>query len=53
MPQIPKKILLVEDDVQLHTNIKEALIADGFEVEGAFDDVIAERMLKQIPTIVY
>ncbi|HLW15467.1 MAG TPA: response regulator transcription factor [Flavobacteriaceae bacterium] len=46
MPQIPKKILLVEDDVQLHTNIKEALIADGFEVEGAFDDVIAERMLK-------
>ena len=46
MPQIPKKILLVEDDVQLHTNIKEALIADGFEVEGAFDGLIADRMLK-------
>lgn len=46
MLQIPKKILLVEDDVQLHTNIKEALIADGFEVEGAFDGLIADRMLK-------
>src|SRR5690625_873836 len=45
MPQIPKKILLVEDDLQLHTNIKEALIADGFEVEGAFDGIIAERLL--------
>lgn len=41
-----KKILLVEDDVQLHTNIKEALSADGFEVVSAFDGMIAQRLLK-------
>lgn len=46
MHQTPKKILLVEDDVQLHINIKEALTADGFVVEGAFDGVIAQRLLK-------
>lgn len=41
-----KKILLVEDDMQLHTNIKEALLADGFAVESAFDGGIAERLLE-------
>lgn len=46
MHKTPKSILLVEDDVQLHANIKDALIADGFEVEGAFDGVIAQRLLK-------
>lgn len=41
-----KKILLVEDDVELNANIKDALVAEGFEVECAFDGGIAERLLK-------
>lgn len=42
-----KKVLLVEDDPELHQNIKEVLEADGYIVSSAFDGTIAERLIKQ------
>ncbi len=38
------KILLVEDDVHLSNDLKHQLIAEGFEVDTAFDGMIAERL---------
>jgi DNA-binding response OmpR family regulator len=40
-------ILLVEDDKVLNENIREALIAEGYQVDQAFDGFIAEKMLKK------
>lgn len=41
------KILVVEDEVTLNKNICEALVAENFIVESAFDGFIAERFLKK------
>lgn len=41
------KILLVEDDPSLNSNIKEALEAEMHHVDTAFDGLIAERMLRK------
>jgi DNA-binding response OmpR family regulator len=41
------KILLVEDDPSLNSNIKEALEGELHHVDTAFDGLIAERMLRK------
>lgn len=41
------KILIIEDEVTLNKNICEALGAEGFMVEAAFDGFLAERFLKK------
>lgn len=41
------KILVIEDEVTLNKNICEALLAENFIVESAFDGFIAERFLKK------
>lgn len=41
------KILVIEDEVTLNKNICEALVAENFIVESAFDGFIAERFLKK------
>lgn len=41
------KILVVEDELTLNKNISEALYAESFLVESAFDGYIAERFLKK------
>jgi len=43
------KVLIVEDDASLSTNIAEALTADGYITERVFDGFLAERILKQSP----
>ncbi|MEO6831204.1 MAG: response regulator transcription factor [Chitinophagaceae bacterium] len=40
-------ILIIEDDVTLNKNIRESLLAEGFQVESVFDGSLAERMLKK------
>lgn len=40
-----KKLLLIEDDPILNRNIKEALLAEGMEVENVFDGALAAKML--------
>jgi DNA-binding response OmpR family regulator len=39
------KILLVEDDVSLSNDLKHQLLMEDFEVETAFDGMIAERLI--------
>lgn len=41
------KLLLIEDDPTLNSNIKEALSAEGMVVEPVFDGLLAERMLNR------
>lgn len=41
------KILVVEDESTLNKNISEALSAENFMVESAFDGYLAERFLKK------
>ncbi|MCC6251328.1 MAG: response regulator transcription factor [Bacteroidia bacterium] len=40
-------ILVIEDDPTLNNNIKEALISEGYNVEGVYDGLLAERLLKK------
>lgn len=42
-----KKILLIEDDPALNTNIKEALSAENLEVDTVFDGELAGRILRK------
>ncbi len=42
-----KKLLLIEDDVNLSRNIKKQLIFEGFAVDTAFDGVIGERLIQR------
>ncbi|HEX5168466.1 MAG TPA: response regulator transcription factor [Cyclobacteriaceae bacterium] len=42
-----KKILLVEDDPTINQNVKESLIAEGFEVTSVFDGMLAEKFLRK------
>jgi DNA-binding response OmpR family regulator len=37
--------LIIEDDPTLNKNIKEALIAEGYNAESVFDGLLAERLL--------
>lgn len=41
------KILVIEDETTLNKNICEALLAEKFTVESAFDGFLAERFLKK------
>jgi DNA-binding response OmpR family regulator len=38
-------ILIVEDDITIHNNIKEALVEEQYMVESAYDGTIAERLI--------
>ncbi len=40
-------ILIVEDDKEINENIRESLMAEGFQVDQAFDGFIAEKFLKK------
>ncbi len=31
-------ILIIEDDMELHTMVKDCLISEGFETESAFNE---------------
>jgi DNA-binding response OmpR family regulator len=42
-----ERILLIEDDATLNRNISDALKAENFFTETAFDGVIAEKLLKK------
>lgn len=42
-----KKILLIEDDPIINQNIKEALLAESFDVTSVFDGLLAEKFLKK------
>lgn len=41
------KVLVIEDEATLNNNISDALLAENFVVEGAFDGFLAERLLKK------
>lgn len=41
------RILVIEDEATLNKNICEALMAEKFTVENAFDGYLAERLLKK------
>ncbi len=41
------KILIIEDDVTLSNNIKEAMTSEGYTCDVAFDGHIADRFLKK------
>jgi two-component system OmpR family response regulator len=41
------RILVIEDEATLNKNICEALLAENFTVESAFDGFLAERFLKK------
>src|SRR5690606_6045487 len=41
------RILVIEDETTLNKNICEALLAENFAVERAFDGFLAERFLKK------
>jgi FixJ family two-component response regulator len=43
---IPDPILLVDDEDDLRHNLKEALTADGYQVEDASDAVVALELIK-------
>lgn len=45
MPVI--RILLIEDDVNLSKELQQQLVAEQFQVDAAFDGLIAERMIQQ------
>ncbi len=40
-------ILVVEDDPQISRNIHDALVAESFAVEVAYDGLMAEKFLKK------
>lgn len=42
-----KRILVVEDDPELNRNIKEALYAEGMEVESVYNGLLAEKILSK------
>lgn len=42
-----KRLLIIEDDPALNANIREALQAEGFEVEAVFDGSLAEKLLEK------
>ncbi|KIC94967.1 response regulator transcription factor [Flavihumibacter solisilvae] len=42
-----ERILLVEDDMTLSANIRDALSAEGFYVESAYDGLLAEKLLRK------
>lgn len=42
-----KKVLIIEDDPDLNTNIREALAIENYTVETAFDGQIGLKMLKK------
>ncbi len=44
-----KTILLIEDDAILSRNIHDALLEDQWQVEVAYDGLIAEKILKKKP----
>jgi DNA-binding response OmpR family regulator len=39
------KILVIEDDANLSSDIKEGLTAEGFEVEVVYDGLLAEKLI--------
>lgn len=41
------KILLIEDDAHLSSDIKAGLSAEGFEVDALFDGLLAEKAIKK------
>ncbi|MBL7682080.1 MAG: response regulator transcription factor [Flavipsychrobacter sp.] len=41
------RVLLIEDDVNLSKELQHQLVAEQFQVDAAFDGVIAERMIQQ------
>src|SRR5690554_4479698 len=41
------RILVIEDEITLNKNICEALLAENFTVESAFDGFLAEGFLKK------
>ncbi|MFA5574711.1 MAG: response regulator transcription factor [Brumimicrobium sp.] len=41
------RVLVIEDEATLNKNICEALIAEGFIIESAFDGFLAARLLKK------
>ncbi|RYD59199.1 MAG: response regulator transcription factor [Sphingobacteriales bacterium] len=41
------KILLIEDDIHLSNDIKHQLVHEGFEVETAYDGLLAERIAQR------
>lgn len=41
------KVLIIEDDPDLNTNIKEALLSESYSVETAFDGQIGMKLLKK------
>jgi len=41
------KIFVIEDDANISSNIREALTAEGYHCEFAFDGILAERILKR------
>lgn len=42
-----KRVLIIEDDPELNRNIKEALQAEGIDVETVYNGLIAERILNK------
>lgn len=42
-----KRVLIIEDDPELNRNIKEALEAEGIDVETVYNGLIAERILNK------
>jgi len=42
-----KRALLIEDDINLSKDLKAQLANENFEVEAAYDGLIAERMIQQ------
>ena len=49
MNAIKKRILLLEDDLQLHATVKQFLELRGYEVVGAFDAHEAQDRLYEMP----
>ena len=45
--ECPMKILLIEDDASLSNDLKHQLVQEGFEVETAFDGLIAEKLIQR------
>jgi DNA-binding response OmpR family regulator len=41
------KILLVEDDINLSEDIRHQLVREKFEVDNAFDGIIAEKLIER------
>ena len=41
------KVLIIEDDPTLNSNIKEALAAENLQPESVFDGLLAERILRK------